>query len=375
MRGEHSEPAGLAQRSAGAAPRRLLADLSPVRATVVIVNYNGGDTVLRCLDSVLRSAPADCEVIVVDNGSSDGSPDAIAADLPSVQLIRAGENLGYGGGGNLGARHARGTFLVFLNPDTRVESGWLDALLAPLESDSRVGLTTSKILLAHQPDRINTCGNAIHLTGLTLCRGLGRSKEGFERPEPVDAVSGAAFAIRREVFETLGGFDEDFFLYMEDTDLSWRARLAGWRCLYAPESIVFHDYALRISPRKVFYQERNRYLMLLKNLRWPTLVVLLPALLIAEALTWGFVLWGDRANLGNKAQAYGWIIAHWSSTMRKRKATQRLRRISDRDVLRRAGHQIDFGQVGRGAVVPLARFVFGALFFALKTVALAVVWQ
>ena len=91
---------------------------------------------------------------------------------------------------------------------------------------------------------------------------------------------------------------------MEDTDLSWRARLAGYRCLYVPTSIVYHEYTLRFGPRKIFYQERNRYLMLLKGAHWATLLVLLPALLLAEVVTWGFVLAQDRRRLANKARAY-----------------------------------------------------------------------
>lgn len=348
--------------------------LHPLYASVIIVNYNGGDEVRHCLASAVSAAPTGCEVIVVDNASTDLSAEAVERDFPPVRLIRSRTNLGFGGGNNLGAQSARGKFLVFLNPDTRAAEGWLAALLAPLDADPHIGLVTAKILLAAQPDRINTCGNAVHLTGLTLCRGMDFPKSAFEKAEEVGAISGAAFAIRREAFEALGGFDDDFFLYLEDTDLSWRARLAGWRCWYAPDSVVFHDYTLRISPRKVFYQERNRYLMLLKNLRWPTLAVLLPALLLAEAVTWGFVLWGDRANWGNKLRAYEWIVAHRDSILQKRKTTQALRRIRDRELLRYTGHRLDFAQAGQGATAALAHFVFDPLFFLLRQLALALVW-
>ena len=353
---------------------RLSEKLLPLRASVIIVNYNGGEELWHCLASVVSAAPTGSEVIVVDNASTDASAGALERDFPPVRLIRSRTNLGFGGGNNLGAQSARGKFLVFLNPDTRVAEGWLAALLAPFEADPHVGLVTAKVLLAAQPDRINTCGNTVHLTGLTLCRGMGFPKSAFEKAEEVDAISGAAFAIRRETFDALGGFDDDFFLYLEDTDLSWRARLAGWRCWYAPDSVVFHDYTLRISPRKVFYQERNRYLMLLKNLRWPTLAVLLPALLLAEAVTWGFVLWGDRANLGNKLRAYGWIAAHRDSILQKRKTTQALRRIRDRELLRHIGYRLDFDQAGQGVTAALAHFVFDPLFFLLRQLALALVW-
>ena len=148
-----------------------------LRASIIIVNYNAKEKLLRCLESVLRCSQADCEVIVVDNQSSDGIADLIEVDLPQVTLIRSKVNLGFGAGNNLGALRARSKYLVFLNPDTLVEQDWLEALLAPFDTDARVGLVTSKILLADQPGLINTCGNAVHFTGLTLCRGLGQPRE------------------------------------------------------------------------------------------------------------------------------------------------------------------------------------------------------
>lgn len=345
-----------------------------LRASIIIVNYNANEKLLRCLESVLSSLLRDCEVLVVDNNSSDGIADRIEADFPAVRLIRSQTNLGFGGGNNLAAREARGKYLVFLNPDTLVQEGWLEALLAPFDSDAQVGLVTSKILLADDPERINTCGNAVHFTGLTLCRGLGQPREAFGEKQEVDAVSGAAFAIRFELFETLNGFDEDTFLYMEDTDLSWRARLAGWCCLYAPDSVVLHHYTLRMTPLKVFYQERNRYLMLVKSLRWPTLLVLLPAQLLAELMTWGFVFYSDRANFMNKLRAYAWIIANWPSILRKRKATQALRCVPDRKLLRHTTFRVEFEQASKGTVGIVAQFVFNPLFFVLKGLAMMLIW-
>ena len=300
------------------APGKPTAVSQSFRASIIIVNYNAKEKLVPCLESVLRTSGLDCEVIVVDNNSCDGNAEAIEADFPAVRLIRSQKNLGFGGGNNLASREALGEYLVFLNPDTLVQPGWLEALLAPFGSDARIGLVTSKILLADEPGTINTCGNAVHFTGLTLCRGLGKPRDAFGERHEVDAVSGAAFAIRRELFETLKGFDEDTFLYMEDTDLSWRARLSGWSCLCAPDSVVLHHYTLRITPLKVFYQERNRYMMLLKTLRWPTLFVLLPGQLLAELITWGFVLYSDRANVMNKLRAYAWIINNWDAILRKR---------------------------------------------------------
>lgn len=376
MEREHQESASdTALRPRGLVNSPSMTVLPPVSVSIIVVNYNGREKLLRCLASVRGSMPADGEVIVVDNASTDGSVEAVLATFADVTVVRSETNAGFSAGNNLGVHYAQGRFLVFLNPDTHVEGGWLEALLTPFETQRRIGLTTSKILLSDQPERINTCGNAIHLTGITLCRGMGFPRKAFGQFEEVDAVSGAAFAMRREVFEALGGFDDDFFLYMEDTDLSWRARLAGWRCVYVPTSVVLHDYALRIAPRKMFYQERNRYLMLLKNLKWSSLMLLLPALLLAEVIAWGFVLWRDRAHLGNKVQAYRWVLANWPTIMLKREATQRLRQVSDRQLLRHADFRLAYDQAAQGVVVPLVRFISDGLFFALRTVVLALAWR
>jgi GT2 family glycosyltransferase len=242
-----------------------------IRVSVIIVAYNNRQDLERCLPSLYDSDGSAVEILLVDNASSDGTAEWVRGAHPSIRLVRSESNLGFGGGSNLGARMAHGQYLVFLNPDTTVSPGWWQALIGALDKDPAVGLATSKILLMQSPQYINTCGNDVHISGITLCRGMGQSSEAFSRQEEVGAVSGAAFAIRSELFETLCGFDESFFMYMEDTDLSLRARLLGYRCVCVPDSIVYHRYTLRFGPRKTFYQERNRYLMILKCLRRPTL--------------------------------------------------------------------------------------------------------
>jgi GT2 family glycosyltransferase len=344
------------------------------RAGVVIVSYNAKQKLMVCLDSLRGSLPTDCDLVVVDNASTEGNADAIAEHFPDIKLIRSQVNLGFAGGCNLGAQHTNSRSLVFLNPDTVVEPGWLDALVAPFETDERIGLTTARILLMNDPQRLNTCGCNIHLTGLTLCRGMAQPQDTYLQRQPVGAISGAAFAIRADLFERLGGFDEDFFLYLEDTDLSWRARLAGCETDYIPEAVVLHDYELRITDKKVFWQERNRLLMLLKSLRWPTLVLMLPTLLLAELITWSFVLLRDRRNAGNKLRAYGWIWANWRRVLARRRATQALRHVGDRAMIKSMGFRIEFEQAASGPVVAVARFVFDPLFFILRGFTLALLW-
>jgi GT2 family glycosyltransferase len=337
------------------------------------VNYNGGKQVLGCLGSLEAEGESGREILVVDNASSDGSPSIIQTAFPHVKLIQSVTNLGFGGGNNLGAYYARGHYLAFLNPDTLVVPGWLNALRGALDANPEAGMATARILLREHPDTVNTCGNEVHISGLTLCRGMGQEYSAYAAPSEVGAVSGAAFLIRRELFEHLGGFDASFFLYMEDTDLSLRARLAGWRILYVPEAVVYHDYRLRFGSSKIYYQERNRYRMLLKVFRRRTLLVLMPALLLAEVVTWGFVLSREPRRWGNKLDAYTAILIDWMYLMQARGHTQARRQVSDRELLEGSTFRLGFEQTGEGRAAQLAHRVFDPLFQVCRSLALKIV--
>ncbi|MCX7854853.1 MAG: glycosyltransferase family 2 protein [Anaerolineae bacterium] len=332
-----------------------------MRASVILVSYNDRSHLERSLPSVLSTVTPEDEVIVVDNGSTDGSADWVMERFPAVCLVPSPTNGGFASGCNLGARHARGQYLVFLNPDTAVVSGWLDALLSPF-SDPQVALVTPCILRMDDPARINAAGNEVHPTGLAFCRGAGMLPAAFPTPGDVAAISGAAFAVRRDVWEALGGMDESFFLYVEDTDLSWRAWLAGYRCRYVPEPVVYHDYDLRFGEGKFFFQERNRYLLLLKNLRWRTLLLLFPSLLLAEVITWGFLLMSHPHRWREKVRAYLWLFRHGQEIWARRRAAQARRRVRDRDLLARCTPYLAYEQTGRARAARWAHRLLDPLF-------------
>jgi hypothetical protein len=311
---------------------------------------------------------------VVDNASTDGSAQYVASRFPGVTLIRNRKNLGFPAANNRAAGRARGKYLAFLNPDAQAEPGWLEALIAALQGQPAVGLVTPQILLMHDANRINACGNDMHLTGFTLCRALGAERHFDDRLTEVGAVSGAAFAMHRDLYGALGGFDESFFLYMEDSDLSLRARLAGYRCFCVPSSQVYHDYQLCFGPEKIYYQERNRYAMLLKTFRWPTLLAMVPALALGEMVAWGFVLLREPQRGGDKLRAYAGIARRWRQLMHDRRQTQALRHLRDRDLLRLCTYRLDYGQVVSGPLGRMAGLVLDPLFYLLRCLVLGLVW-
>jgi GT2 family glycosyltransferase len=345
-----------------------------LRASVIIVNFNHLDVLLDCISSLQPTISENDEVIVVDNASECSSKETICSIYRWVRVIESPCNLGYGGGNNLGAQHAKGKYLAFLNPDTALGEGWLDILIETLATGTDIGLVTPKILLQQDPSKINTCGNDIHISGLTLCRGSKKPKSDFANFEKVNAISGACFVIEKSWFEKLGGFDRLFFMYLEDTDLSLRSRLAGKNCFNNPKAIVYHNYHLKTTQEKLYYQERNRYLFLLKNFQILTLLMLSPSLLLSEGITWGFLMFKDSRNWKIKINDYRWVIGHWKTIMQKRKSVQSLRRVKDRDLILSHSWMLDYGQADSGMLAAGGHLIFDPLFLIFYCLLYMVIW-
>jgi GT2 family glycosyltransferase len=246
-----------------------------------------------------------------------------------------------------------------------VEPNWLLELVNAIEEDQLAAMATPKILLMDRPEKINTCGNDITFTGLTFCRGLDRPADSYMEPEIVSAVSGAAFIIKRSVLDEIGGFDESMFMYFEETDLSFRAMLAGYRCLFVPNSIVYHQYSFRFSPSKCFYQERNRYYSLIKTLRWQTLIVLIPELLIAEILSWGYAILLGADHIKSKYRSWEWLFVHRKQIMKTRQKTQKLRKVDDRTLLNHLTYRLNFTQTTKPFIGKTLELVLNPLLFIL----------
>lgn len=344
------------------------------RASIIIVYYNRYQLLLDTLNSLKPTLSDQDEVLLVNNDSPEGHQEDLPRDYPWVKVINSDKNLGISGGNNLGVSQASGKYLVFINPDTILTEGWLDALITRLESSPKIGMVTSRLVLRRKPQTMNAAGNDMHVSGLTMCRGMGDPLTNHDESESVTAVSGASFVISAEFYKHIGGFDDNIFLYMEDSDLSLRCRLAGKSIVYEPASLVYHDYELTFGPNKTFLQESHRYYMLGKNYRRATLLFMLPILFTAELVTWGYMLLRDRKHLGNKAKAYRWLREHRPLINSMYRQTQPIRQVTDRQLILGNTHRLDYGQTGAGLVTSVALVVFDTLFLILKYLSLVFIW-
>ncbi|HEY6654835.1 MAG TPA: glycosyltransferase family 2 protein [Solirubrobacterales bacterium] len=307
--------------------------------SVVVVNYNGADALPRCLEALVAdTGEASTEVLVVDNASSDGSDaiaEAAAERHESIRLLGSPTNRGYAGAVNLALADARGTYVAVLNMDVVVGAGWLDPLIAFLESTPGVGAVCPLILLESDPGRINAAGQNVHVTGLGFNRWLEEPRErAGSAPFRVSGLHGASFLIRRDDFESIGGWDESGFLYHEDVELSWLLRITGREIYCVPASTVSHDYHLTMFPHKLFLLERNRWSMLLANTRLSTRLALSPLLAITELMMWGYCLLRGPSFMRAKLDSYRWISGHRERIRERRRFVDSLRRRSDWGVLR-----------------------------------------
>jgi GT2 family glycosyltransferase len=315
--------------------------------SVIVLNWNGRQFLEQCLGSILAQTYHPLEVILVDNGSTDGSLEFVKATYPDVRVIANGKNLGYGGGNNVGIQSSRGQYVMILNNDTRLDLGCIEELKRSIEKKDRYGACASKILFEHAGLRIDAAGLVVCPDGLAIGRGRWDREDRYDTETEVFCASGCACLFRREMLEEIGIYDEDFFAYGEDTDLGWRAQLAGWRCIYSPKAVVHHLHSASsgtYSHFKAYLVERNRIWVSLKN--FP-----LPLVILGQFYTlWRYVWQAYGAFTG--AGAAGRFTRDFSKRalvkvlmkvyltfwqglplmLKKRKGIQEKRRISKRDV-------------------------------------------
>ena len=307
--------------------------------SVVIVNWNGLEHLRSCLESV-RVCGRPLELIVVDNGSTDGSVPYLRAQ-EDVRTIENDHNTGYAPANNAGIARATGEFVLLLNNDTRVTPGFLDPMLAAMREEPDVGACQARTITYDEPPRVDGLGSYLTWTGFLYHYRYGKPDRGAGPPFEIFAAKGAALLLRRALLQEVGAFDADFFAYLEDSDLSWRIWLNGWRILCVPASCVYHRggvTAARLESAFVtFHSFKNRLCMLLKNPSGATAWRILPVHLTLNLGLAALEVLRGRPRAGTAiARALAWNVQHLATTRRKRREVQRrIRRVKDADLLPR----------------------------------------
>lgn len=310
----------------------------PHRLCVIIVNWNGERFLERCLASLMQQTQRPDEIILVDNASTDASV-AIAKQFETVRLIALDRNTGFACANNLAieAVAAETEWVALLNPDAYAQPEWLEQLLAAAQRNPCYDMFSSKLLDAGDSTRLDGVGDAYHLSGLVWRRGHG-THDGPEAQHEREVFSpcAAAAMYRRSALRKAGGFDEDYFCYVEDVDLGFRLRLLGYRCLYVPGSVALHvgsgTSGGQHSEFAVYHGHRNLVWTFVKNMPGILFWLLLPLHLLMNILTiCVFAVRGQgRVMLRAKRDALAGLPAVW----RKRKQVQALRVVSAGDIWR-----------------------------------------
>ncbi|MGB8931643.1 MAG: glycosyltransferase family 2 protein [Anaeromyxobacteraceae bacterium] len=342
------------------------------QVVVVVLTFNTARYVDACFGALARArlAGSRAEVLAVDNASTDGTAAQIRARYPWVSVIENPQNLGFAGGNNVGMRAAidRGAdWIYLLNPDTEVEAGFLEHALAVARETPNAGSVQSLLLLPGERPLINTAGNRIHFLGFGYCGLLGAPIEAAP-PAPVEIpfASGAAVLLSVPALREIGLFDEFLFLYQEDMDLGWRLRLSGFVNFLAPASVVLHHYEFSRNVRKYFFLERNRLIVLFKNLAPRSLLVLAPLLVAAEL---GLLAVSIGAGwLPEKLRAWAQFGRRetWRHIRSARKAVQATRRVSDWKISEHFTHTVDFPGLPGGSLATLLSWPMRASWWLLR---------
>ncbi|HEX5307680.1 MAG TPA: glycosyltransferase family 2 protein [Solirubrobacteraceae bacterium] len=328
--------------------------------TAAIVCYDSDSEELRlAIDSLRSQSRPPRQILLLDNGPGAERAAELDGYAPTLRTIDCGSNLGYGGAINLAARESDSDYLLCMNPDAHAHEDCVEQLLRVADADRQVALVGAQILLAD--GSCNAGDNPLHPTGISTSGHYGEPREQAP-PREVAVVSGACCLIRRASLLSLGGFFERLFLYYEDVDISWRARIAGMRVVYCPAASVSHGYEFGRRERKWFLLERNRLLCLLSNYEAKTLMLLAPLLALTEL---GLLAVAARGGwLRQKLAGYRSLLAMAATLPARRCAVAATRRHSDAQLLGLFDDRLDSALLpGAGSAlanavcVPYLRFV------------------
>jgi GT2 family glycosyltransferase len=297
--------------------------------SVIIANWNGKTFLGDCLYSLRRQTFRDFEIILVDNGSTDGSVEFVRTQFPEVTVLGLPDNRGFTGGNIVGYEQAKGELIVLLNNDTEADSHWLEEIHQASLTYTEAGSFASKMMYFDERTRIENCGFDLGIAGTTL--DLGRDETDSARwslPRKVFGACGGAAAYRRGMLDDVGFLDPDFFLIYEDVDLSFRAQLRGYSCMFVPKAIVYHRYRQSIGKapaRQVFFSQRNIEFVYLKNMPLKLMLQRVAQRLVYEVGS--AIYFGMRGSGLAFWQAKLHVLSVLPSVLRKRREVQKNRTV------------------------------------------------
>lgn len=311
--------------------------------SIIIVNYNGKSLLKDCIESIYSTEAVEAELIVVDNASMDDSCDLLKKRFPDVRLIELDRNHGFAGANNIGVDNARGEYIVFLNNDTIVSKGWLQALFDVMSDSPSIGVAGSKLLFYDFPEKINSAGANIVFNGGGYDIGFMEEDRGqYDMTAERGAVCAASMMVRKDEFLYLGGFDPIYFMYFEDVDLCWRYWLSGYRVVYVPESIVYHRFGGtsgmdRHTPLRVFYGTRNSLFNILKNYELKHIPLPFLFNIVFHFLKFSYFVVSFRGSSAVEVpRAYYFFLKNIKEIIKKRGSIKKMRKVEDRYLFKKS---------------------------------------
>ena len=316
--------------------------------SIIIVNYNGRNLVANCIESILKNNYSNYEIIVVDNASSDGTISFLRSKfsnhLKFIKIQRLEKNFGPARARNEGVNIANGKYIGFLDNDTEVDSNWIIEAIKEFESDEKIGIIQCKLLLLKQQKKIDYAGEYIGQNGFLIHRAefheidIGQYNQNVE----ILAAKSAGMFIRKDAFEKIGGFDEDYFIFVEETDLGWRSWLMGYKSIFCFSSVVYHLFSTTkdIIDKNTnnhlvrFHGTKNYIMTLIKNFGFRQLIFTLPIhIMIWLGLAAFLIIRGSFRSGFNIFRGISWNIINLHKTLNKRRNIQSRRVVPDRILL------------------------------------------
>ena len=331
---------------------------------ILVSCFNQREFLDDCLRSLRAQRYPRYRTYLLDSGSTDGSTAYATHNFPECVVVAFGENLGFAVANNRGLQRAfedGADLCLLLNSDTCSEPSLLAELVASYQAQARaqvpVGLVQATVLLFGQRERVNTAGNALHYLGYGFCKDHLKPHVPGGGDRAILSASGAAMLVARDYFERVGGFDDEFFVYNEDQNLSWRGLLLGYRHFTSAGAVVYHKYTFREHAFKMYHSEKNRVTMLLQNYSVRTLCVLAPMLALNELLLIGHAALNHW--LGAKLRSYWYVAKRLGPILRRRREIQRTRVVADKALFPMMDAELSFdayaGFAVRQVISPLMK--------------------